>query len=155
MPGRPPVALPRALAALGAAGLAACSAGTSGAGAVRLEPVPSLRPGVAQVCRQVVEALPSDLAPEVERRVTSPPTTSTAAWGDPAVTLRCGTGPGSRRDDLYSFDGVLWAMHDTGASRTWTTVEAEVPVEVVVPDAYQDQAEMLGSLATALRPTLR
>ena len=118
-----------------------------------LEPVPSLAPRVADVCREVVTALPDEIAPDVDRRVTSPPSVSTAAWGDPAVTFRCGTARGSVRDDLYELDGVLWAMHDSGASRTWTTVEARVPVQVVVPDAYSDQAEMLGSLAAALAPT--
>lgn len=121
---------------------------------MQLPPVPSLAPQVAQVCTKVVQALPDALAPDVERRVTSPPSGSTAAWGEPPVTLRCGTERGSRRDDLFSFDGVLWAMHDTGATRTWTTVEAAVPVQVVVPDAQENQAELLGALAAALRPAL-
>ena len=120
-----------------------------------LEPVASLPPRAVDVCERVVTALPDELAPDVARRVTAPPSTATAAWGEPPVTLRCGTEPGSRRDDLYELDGVLWAMHDSGDSRTWTTVAAKVPVQVVVPDVYSDQAEMLGSLAVALRPALR
>jgi len=69
--------------------------------------------------------------------------------------LRCGVPAGSPRDDAYDFDGVRWAMHDTGGSRTWTTLGRAVNVEVVVPDAYSGQAELLGGLAVALRPTAR
>lgn len=119
-----------------------------------LDPVPSLVPAAAVVCAQVVAALPQQLAAGVTRRATAPSSTSTAAWGDPAVTLRCGTRPGSPLDESYGFDAVRWAMHDSGASRTWTTLTARVPVQVVIPDAYNGQAEMLGSLAVALRPTL-
>lgn len=149
MPRRPPLAL----AAVAAALVAGCSSGPGRTGAVRLEPVATLAPAAVEVCKRVVTALPKQIAPDVNRRVTAPPSLSTAAWGDPPITFRCGTAPGSKRDELYSFDAVTWAVHDTGASRTWTTVSARVPVQVVIPDAYDGQAEMLGGLAAALRPT--
>ena len=106
------------------------------------------------MCAEVVGALPEQLTPGVTRRATTPVSATTAAWGEPAITLRCGTEPGSRRDDLYAFDAVTWAVHDTGATRTWTTVTAKVPVQVVIPDAYDSQAELLGALAVAVRPAL-
>lgn len=124
-------------------------------GPVAVAPVPSLAPHAAAVCRDVVAGLPQELLPGIPRRTTSPVTTSTAAWGNPAVALRCGTENGNRRDEVYAFDGVEWALHDTGATRTWTTVAARVPVQVVVPDPLDQQAEMLGALAEALRPAFR
>jgi hypothetical protein len=106
------------------------------------------------VCASVVTALPSSLAGAV-RRETQPASTSTAAWGDPAVTLVCGVPAGSPRDEPYEFDGVRWAMHDVGSARTWTTLGRAVNVVVTIPDHYEAQAELLGSLAQALAATAR
>jgi hypothetical protein len=73
--------------------------------------------------------------------------------GRPA--LRCGVRRGSDRDDPYTFNGVTWAMHDTGASRTWTTTAQQVNVSVQVPDAYGSQAELVGAISFAVRKALR
>ena len=83
--------------------------------------------------------------------------TSQTKWAvsPPTLRNRCGVPAGNPADDVYTFNDVHWAMHDTGASRTWTTVSRAVDLAVVIPDAYDDQASMLGGLAAALRPTLR
>jgi hypothetical protein len=146
VPRRPPVALAAALL------LAGCQGGDS---AVDVEPVRSLPAATSAVCEAVTRALPASIARGVTRRDVAPDRRTTAAWGDPPVVLRCGVDEGSERDDPYVFDGVRWAMHDVGAARRWTTRGRAVNVEVVVPDAYSGQAELLGSLATALRPTAR
>lgn len=78
---------------------------------------------------------------------------TTAAWGEPPITFRCGVPAGNPLDDVYTFNGIRWAMHDIGAARSWTTVGRHVEVVVTVPDHYDDQAELLGSLTTALAPT--
>jgi hypothetical protein len=117
--------------------------------------VPSLAAQVTATCRAFVGRLPRDLAEGVRRRDVRPDSASTAAWGDPPVLLRCGTVAGSALDDLYEFDGVQWAVHDTGATRTWTTRGRAVEVQVVIPDHYDGQAEMLGGLASALAVTAR
>jgi hypothetical protein len=117
--------------------------------------VASLSPQVAGVCREVVARLPRSLDDGADRRTTTPDAGTTAAWGDPAISFRCGTAPGALLDDQYVFDGVQWAMHDTGATRTWTTRGRAVQVQVVIPDHYDGQAEILGSLAVALAPTAR
>lgn len=148
MPRRPPVGLLLALLAT------ACS-DTGPLPAVRVQPVATLTPHETAVCRSVTGALPKEVVVDVVRRRTTPDDASTAAWGDPAIVLRCGVAPGSALDDLYEFDGVQWAMHDTGATRTWTTLGRAVNVQVVIPDHYGDQAELLGSLAAALAPTAR
>jgi hypothetical protein len=83
-----------------------------------------------------------------------PESATTVAYGsDPAIQVRCGVPAGLASDEPYTFDGVQWAMHDTGATRTWTTLGRAVNVQVVVPDHYDGQAELLGSLATALAAT--
>jgi hypothetical protein len=106
----------------------------------------------AAVCATAVAELPVTLAGQA-RRLTSPSATSTAAWGDPPITFVCGVPAGSALDDPYEFDGVTWAMHDIGSARTWTTRGRAVNVVVTVPDTYDGQAELLGSLAGALTPT--
>lgn len=118
-------------------------------------PVPSLAGSAAATCSAVTADLPEQLAPGVARRATSPVSAWTAAWGEPAITLRCGAEPSSPRDERYGLDGVRWSVHDTGATRTWTTVDARVPVAVVVPDAYENQGELVAALGPALGPTLR
>jgi hypothetical protein len=106
-------------------------------------------------CAAVIRALPHEIGAGVIARRTAPASTSTAAWGDPPITFRCGVPAGNPADDIYTFNGVEWAMHDTGASRTWTTVSRAVDVVVMIPDEYDDQASKLGILAVALRPTRR
>jgi hypothetical protein len=133
---------------------AACN-GTEKPGAVDVTPVAPLPAHVAGVCRDVVSRLPQSVADGVQARRTAPDAGTTAAWGDPAISFRCGTGAGALLDDQYVFDGVTWAMHDTGATRTWTTRGRAVNVQVVIPDHYDGQAEILGSLAAALAPTAR
>ena len=106
------------------------------------------------MCASLVAALPQTLGGR-SRRTTQPSPTTTAAWGDPPITLVCGVPAGSPLDDPYEFDGVVWALHDIGPARSWTTKGRAVNVVVTVPDAYDGQAELLGSLATALAATAR
>jgi len=126
-----------------------------GDSSVEVEPAAGLSSSARSVCERVVAALPASLGEGAARREVGPDRRTTAAWGDPAVVLRCGVAEGSSRDDPYEFDSVRWAMHDVGAARRWTTRGRAVNVEVVVPDAYSGQAEMLGSLGEALAPTAR
>jgi hypothetical protein len=116
-------------------------------------PLPTRATGDAvAVCSSVVAALPSTLAGQA-RRATTPAATTTAAWGNPPITLVCGVPAGSSLDEPYEFDGVRWAMHDVGDARAWTTLGRRVNVVVTIHDKYDGQAELLGSLAAALSPT--
>ena len=45
-------------------------------------------------------------------------------------------------------------MHDTGASRTWTTRGLKVNVAVEIPDHFDAQAELLGAMAKAITSSL-
>ena len=94
--------------------------------------------------------LPERLQQGQVRRETRPSSPTTAAWGSPPVLLRCGVGPGGPKDEPYEFNGVRWTLHDTGASRTWTSAGLAVNVSLEVPDAYSGQAELLGALAPTL-----
>jgi hypothetical protein len=102
-------------------------------------------------CRAVAGLLPDQLTTGVSRRTVTPASDTTSAYGDPAITVRCGVPAGSEADDPYTFNDVRWALHDSGASRTWTTIGRAVNVEVVVPDAYSSQAELVGTISKAVK----
>ncbi|MCW2542964.1 MAG: hypothetical protein JWM40_516, partial [Frankiales bacterium] len=139
VPRRPPLAL--LLLAL----LTGCSDSTPAA-----VPIPTPSAAASAGCADLIARLPHELPQGLKQRATVPPSTTTTAWGDPPIVLRCGVPAGLEVDDPYSFNAVRWAMHDVGAARRWTTKGLTPNVEVVVPDAYSSQAELLGSLAQAL-----
>jgi len=91
----------------------------------------------------------------VSQRRATPVSDTTAAWGTPPITLRCGVPAGSVLDDPYVFNDVRWALHDSGASRQWTTLGRPVNIVIEVPDAYSSQAELIGGLAAAVKAHLR
>lgn len=99
------------------------------------------------VCAEVLQALPGVLADGERRSITSQ---ATAAWGDPAVTLRCGVevpGPSTERCitvesgdtsvDWLALEGddEMVPEHGRREGGAWTFVSyGRVPtVEVVVP----------------------
>ena len=104
----------------------------------------------APSCERLLKALPRTLAKDVSTRPVTPVSGTTAAWGEPAVVLRCGVAKGNPLDDPVELDGVRWVVHDDGAAHRWTTLDRAAPVEVVVPDSYGSQAELVISLSSAL-----
>ncbi len=109
-----------------------------------------LRPDTLLICRAVKNLLTKDIAKGVSVRHATPVSDTTTAWGDPAITLRCAVPAGSAQDEPYTIDGVMWALHDTGASRTWTTRGRKVNVAVQIPDHYDNQAELIGVVSDAV-----
>ena len=118
-------------------------------------PVPS---GRAAACEQLVEALPEVLGDGLARRPVTGDQARTAAWGDPVVTLACGTAKADPTAEVLrlgpSDDQLLtFAVDDLGAATAYTTTGLRVPVTVTVPDT-QD-ATVLVPLVGLLRQTLR
>ncbi len=116
--------------------------------------VNGLSAGTLISCRALKNGLPEQVASGTARREANPVSDTTAAWGDPPITLRCGVAEGSARDQPFTINEVRWAMHDTGASRTWTTVGRKVNVAVEIPDAYSNQAELVGTVSFAVTKAL-
>ncbi len=115
---------------------------------------PAPRGDDAARCRQLVDALPRSLAGQSIRTVQS--TGAVAAWGDPAIVLRCGTsaasglGPASRCAVL---DGVAWYAENLGEDYRFTTIGRASVVEVTVPHTYAPESGPLLGLATAVKRT--
>lgn len=120
-------------------------------------------------CGEVLQLLPGVLADGEERSISSQ---STAGWGDPAITLRCGVevpGPSTERCitvesgdssvDWLALEGddELVPEHGRRENGAWTFITyGRVPaVEVVVPTerAGDQPTAVLVDLATAIGST--
>jgi len=130
-------------------------------GAVRAD-APTPLPGKAETaCRALRAALP-DRVMEDGRREMSPESEWTAAWGDPAIVLRCGVGlpPSMRVSDPDEIDpelvnevtvnDVRWAFEKIDGGVRFTTVYREANVEVVVPKKFAEPAAPLVDVADAV-----
>jgi len=119
---------------------------------VAVSPASQLSAATRAACAALVSTLPNALE-AAQRRTTAPRSATTAAWGDPAITLSCGGASGSPLDEPFSVNGIRWALHDIGAGRTWTTLDRHPAVVITMPDAYENQAELVGALTDALAAT--
>ena len=89
----------------------------------------------------------------VTSRTTDPPSALTAAWGDPAITLRCGVPrPAGLQptSQLISIDDVDWFAEELTAGYRFTTVGRAAYVEVTVPDDYKPEAAPVTELSAVV-----
>ncbi|HEU5353537.1 MAG TPA: DUF3515 domain-containing protein [Actinocrinis sp.] len=114
---------------------------------------------VQSECAALTQAAPQSVDNE-NRRGTAPSSPLTAAWGDPAITLRCGVPepeilrPGSKTYDPTAeegyFNGVAWLIEKTSAGYRFTAAQRAVYVEVDVPNAYSPQTSAVIDLSPAV-----
>lgn len=136
--------------------LAACGPLADDAGPA----VPSPSGKAAETCRALHRALPERVA-ELEHVATEPASKYTAAWGDPAVELRCGVpepavlDPGSEHynptAEGVEVNGVSWLLDERDGGYRFTTTDRVAHVEVTVPDAYAPEVGMLTKFAAAVK----
>ena len=116
--------------------------------------------GPAVGCARLHAGLPSSLAGRDGRAVT-PASRRTAAWGSPAVTLRCGVQRPAglhKKSQLVVVDGVGWYLRSDDAPYVFTAVDRVTYVEVRVPrgvprsEATAPLAELAGPIKSALPP---
>jgi hypothetical protein len=114
------------------------------------------------VCAQVISALPLRLAGQnVRGTVSTPPSPSIVAWGNPAIVLRCGVTrpktlvPGSSVH-FYSFgkatDDPYYDVTTSNGANVYTTVDRAVYVEVSIPATYT--AAPIVTVSTAIAKVL-
>jgi len=130
-----------------AAGLGAALALPGCAGSLSIEPAAQ---ATAPQCATLVAALPATVA-GLARRGTGD-TAGVAAWGDPAVVLRCGTEPPRpTTDPCISAEGVDWVeLAADGAGAYVVAAYGRAPgVQVEVP-AGSAPGDVLVDLATAV-----
>ena len=94
-------------------------------------------------------ALPDELADESPRD-TDPASDLTAAWGQPAITVRCGVedpaalNPAS---ELTLVGDVEWFAEELTEGYAFTTYERVANVEVTVPDDYAPEIGPVSELS--------
>lgn len=150
---RAPLVLSVALAALGA-GAAGCSTGDAGPA------VPHPSGKAAAACRALHERLPHRLFGQ-QRTSLDPDSAYTAAWGDPAIELRCGVPrpakltPGSEHYNptagAAEVNGVSWLLEKRDGDHRFTTTDRTAYVELTVPHSYDQPAGALTDIAKAVR----
>jgi len=94
-------------------------------------------------CRAFLDALPDKVADESRRTVTK--SAYAAAWGDPAIVLRCGVGRPEGFDKFSQCqraDGIDWfvpdsVIDDLSAEAVMTTVGRTPAIEVRLPAHYR------------------
>ncbi|HYN74652.1 MAG TPA: DUF3515 domain-containing protein [Candidatus Limnocylindria bacterium] len=131
---------------VGIAALGLLSACTTEVPVVPAEPSSSAAAGA---CADLVAALPPTLSGE-ERRATDPASPSTAAWGDPVITLRCGVARPVQltpTSELVEVNGVEWLPVELTEGYRFVTVGRVTYVELDVPNAYAPEVNALVDLA--------
>jgi hypothetical protein len=123
---------------------------------IRVAAPPALTAAAQRACRDLVSALPTDLG-DLRARPVDSPSPYVAAWGEPAITLRCGVArPPSfiATADVQQINGVSWFAERRGSTTAWTVVDRPVYVEVLVPaaDASGPVARLSTAVTAALRP---
>jgi hypothetical protein len=107
-------------------------------------------------CEALVEALPAEVSDQPRRETDGNPLG--AAWGDPAIVLRCGVGA-PRGFDRFSrcevANGLGWfvpeeQVQDQDLDVVMTTVERSPRVEVTVPAEYRPPPAVMVDLADAI-----
>ncbi|MFC7547595.1 DUF3515 family protein [Plantactinospora sp. GCM10030261] len=117
---------------------------------------PALPDRAQVVCRALIATLPGSVRDLRQRPVTAGPEQN-AAYGDPALLVRCGVPPvtASGTDDLWNINGVCWLPEQTPEAVVLTTVDREVPIAVTVPRAYPEALQWTAPLAEATLASVR
>lgn len=113
---------------------------------------------IQTACLRLVAALPAKVSDQ-PRRSANDSSGTTAAWGDPAITLRCGVGrpPGfTATSPCQSTDGIDWyvpvsAIEDQAADVELTTVGRSPAVAVHLPATYRPPVAVMVDLTKTIK----
>jgi uncharacterized protein DUF3515 len=122
---------------------------------IKVAAPPALTVAAQQACQELISALPTELGALPARPVDSP-SPYVVAWGEPAVTLRCGVARPPAfiaTADVQQINGVSWFAERRGQTTAWTVVDRPVYVEVLVPAA--DAGGPVARLSTAVTASLK
>ncbi|GIE84057.1 DUF3515 family protein [Actinoplanes regularis] len=115
---------------------------------------PKLSPRATQVCLAVTSQLPNQLRDLPARKVSAGPEQN-GAYGEPPITVACGVAQPKMCatvddtsgtcvplvSDLLVMNQVCWHFAEGAGKTTFTTMDREVPVQVVVPTSYEKRAQ--------------
>jgi hypothetical protein len=130
-------------------------AATSGCGqpVVQVGDVPVPDQEDATACAALADDLPATIGNGLDKRTVEPRSPLLAAWGKPAVVLRCGVGtPATYRPgtDLTIVNNIGWFGDDRPDDVVYTTITREPRVALAVPKVHRSSFEILVDLSTAI-----
>lgn len=110
-------------------------------------------------CRQLLDTLPARVGDQPHRAVTGSP--YAAAWGDPAIVLRCGVGKPEGYDRFarcQRADGVDWfvpesTIADQRKDAVMSTIGRSPAIDVQLPARYRPEgaASVMVDLAATIK----
>jgi len=114
-----------------------------------------------KACKALVEALPEEVADQPSQETSGNPLG--AAWGDPAIVLRCGVGTPKGYDKFAACEIVNdldWfvpdsAIEDQDADVVLTTIGRTPAVEVTVPASYRPPNAVMVDVGRAIKQHTR
>jgi hypothetical protein len=140
---------------------AACTPDQSSSGPVSIGS-PDVGGAARTACRVLLDAVPSELGGQ-DRRDVDPANALGAAWGDPAIELRCGVGTPeglTKFSECQEVNGVGWyvpegQVADASADLTLTTIGFEPAVELRIPARYRPPNDALVELSGPIKKSLK
>ena len=110
-----------------------------------------------EACTSLVKALPDRVSDLDRRELSGNPLA--AAWGDPAIVLRCGVPTPAGYDKFagcQTVNGLDWFVpdevsDDQGLDVVLTTIGREPQVELVVPAQYRPPVAAMVDLGAAIK----
>jgi len=108
-------------------------------------------------CESLVDALPDQVSDQSRRDTSGNPLG--AAWGDPAIVLRCGVGTPEGYDKFagcQTVNGLDWfvpdsTIEDQDADVVLTTIGRTPAVEVTVPASYRPPDAVMVDVGRAIK----
>lgn len=143
-----PLVPPLAAGLVAASALLPALAGCGGSGAP-VEPGPD---GGSPACAQLTGRLPGTVLDRPRQQLA---VAGAAAWGEPAIVLRCGVAPAGPTDDpCLAVDGVDWVFTEDDDGFRFRSFGRTPAVEVTFPLAIGRTAAPAGlvDLASAVEP---
>jgi hypothetical protein len=127
---------------------------------VAVEPPNPVSAYAGQQCAGLSGGLPQTVD-GAGRRPTTPDATSTAAWGEPPIVLRCGVQMPttfSPTSTVVEVAGITWFPEELTAGVLFTAVDwpsASQPVfvEIAIPDRYESTAAIITDISVTLQVT--
>jgi hypothetical protein len=120
-------------------------------------PEPTPGPDVAALCASFTAALPESLPTAGDRREVTGGRELTAAYGNPAVGVRCGVPEPealSPTSTLVTIDSVDWFPEELTGGWRMTTVGLPAVIEISVPSAQGPAPSVAADLVPVITGTI-
>jgi len=104
------------------------------------------------ICQAVIANLPETVL-DAQRRPVTAGAEQNAAYGDPPLTLACGTEQPTVEltATVFGLSGVCWYAEEAAGETVWTTVDRVVPVTVTVPGPAEGASQSVIAFSDAIR----